>query len=64
MPNHDMSKSASIERAAHTATHEKISKDITEIYQRLDTLLSIVVHMNPKIMDDFEAFLKSKETTQ
>lgn len=59
--NHDMSEHASIERACHDAVHEQISKDIAELYQRLDSLAGIMMAMHPHLMDDFKAYLKERK---
>jgi len=60
--NHDMSEHASIERACHDAVHEKISKDITELFERADILANILMHLNPTLMEEFIKFQQEKES--
>ena len=59
--NHDMSEHASIERACHDAVHEKISKDITELFARADILANMLMHLNPQLMEEFKAYLKERK---
>ena len=50
-----------IERAAHDAMHEKHSKDIAKLFERLDTLMNIVLHFHPEILNEFEEFMKEND---
>lgn len=62
MPNYDMSDTACRERAEREQRIVKLEKQVEELFTRMDTLLSIILNMNPDLKKKAEEWLKEEES--